>query len=281
MAIKERKQITGTTAQINAYAGHEGQIVWDKDKKTFVGMSGAVGKNYPLAPKEYVDNEVAKLQQKGDYATKAQLTEGLEGKEDKGVCLPLTGGTLTGPLYITKDHVITSISDEAYKGLELYGGPSTQKGAFLVLRHNDATNEAGRWYLASQNITTGQQSYFIGGADNLWFNNQELERIQETFSSTVNANGEFRRVIRYTSGLQIMYASLKIPRNSLGVMLLFDRPFASDDYAVSAIGRTPYGNVLVSFDPSYNTAVGLYRTNNAGGIDFDLLCTCIIIGRWK
>ena len=73
MAIKERKQITGTTAQIQAYAGHEGQIVWDKEKKTFVGMSGTAGKNYPLAPKEYVDNEVAK-------------------------CLPLTGGLLSGDL---------------------------------------------------------------------------------------------------------------------------------------------------------------------------------------
>ena len=60
MAIKEREQITGTTAQIQAYAGHEGQIVWDKEKKTFVGMSGTAGTNYPLAQKEYVDNEVAK-----------------------------------------------------------------------------------------------------------------------------------------------------------------------------------------------------------------------------
>ena len=61
MAIKERKQITGTTAQIDAYAGHEGQIVWNKEKKTLVGMSGTVGKNYPLASKEYVDNEINKV----------------------------------------------------------------------------------------------------------------------------------------------------------------------------------------------------------------------------
>lgn len=61
MAVKERKQITGTTAQINAYEGHEGQIVWDKEKKTFVGMSGTAGKNYPLAPQSYVDNEIKKI----------------------------------------------------------------------------------------------------------------------------------------------------------------------------------------------------------------------------
>lgn len=61
MAVKERKQITGTTEQINAYAGHEGQIVWDKDKKTFVGMSGTAGENYPLSSKKYVDNEINKV----------------------------------------------------------------------------------------------------------------------------------------------------------------------------------------------------------------------------
>lgn len=77
MAIKERKQITGTTEQINAYAGHEGQIVWDKEKKTFVGMSGIAGENYPLASQTYVANEVAKK------ASLVELTEGLAGKADK------------------------------------------------------------------------------------------------------------------------------------------------------------------------------------------------------
>lgn len=77
MAIKERKQITGTTEQINAYAGHEGQIVWDKEKKTLVGMSGTAGENYPLASQTYVANEVAKK------ASLVELTEGLAGKANK------------------------------------------------------------------------------------------------------------------------------------------------------------------------------------------------------
>lgn len=77
MAIKERKQITGTTEQINAYAGHEGQIVWDKEKKTFVGMSGTAGENYPLASQTYVANEFAKK------ASLVELTEGLAGKANK------------------------------------------------------------------------------------------------------------------------------------------------------------------------------------------------------
>ena len=100
MALKQRKQITGTTEQINQYAGVEGQLVWDKSAKTLVGMSGTAGKNYPLAPKAYVDNEVSKVnseatkkadktyvdkelakkQPAGDYATNTQLTQGLAGK---------------------------------------------------------------------------------------------------------------------------------------------------------------------------------------------------------
>lgn len=53
MAIKQRKQLTGTTAQINAYAGVEGQLVWDKTKKKWVGMSGTAGTNYPMASERH------------------------------------------------------------------------------------------------------------------------------------------------------------------------------------------------------------------------------------
>lgn len=149
MAIKERKQITGTTAQINAYEGHEGQIVWDKEKKTFVGMSGTAGKNYPLAPKEYVDNEVAKVntelqktnaevakkQPKGDYATNAQLTEGLAGKEDKGTCLPLSGGNISGQLHFYGVSRIQRIHNENL--LEICGGNEWNTGAVVRLYDND------------------------------------------------------------------------------------------------------------------------------------------------
>lgn len=255
MAIKERKQITGTTAQIDAYAGHEGQIVWDTEKKTLVGMSGTAGTNYPLAQQAYVDNQF----------------------------LPLTGGTLTGPLHITRDHVITSISDEAYKGLELYGGPSTKKGAFLVLRHNDATgvNEAGRWFLVSQNITTGQQSYFIGGADNLWFNYKELERIQETVTTTISDGGGFCKAIRYTSGLQILYGIDRILINSVGREVTFARPFIDARYAVSACAHTNRGDVAISYNFDTPTGIIFYRTSYIGAYDFETTYKFIAIGRWK
>lgn len=92
MTIKQRKQLTGTTAQINAYAGVEGQLVWDKTKKKWVGMSGTAGTNYPMASESHTHSisNVTDLQTtldgkqpKGDYATATALTEGLAGKANK------------------------------------------------------------------------------------------------------------------------------------------------------------------------------------------------------
>lgn len=89
MAIKQRKQLTGTTEQINAYAGVEGQLVWDKTKKKLVGMSGTAGTNYPMASESHTHSisNVTNLQStldgkqpKGDYATTKALTDGLAGK---------------------------------------------------------------------------------------------------------------------------------------------------------------------------------------------------------
>lgn len=95
MAIKERKQITGTEAQIKAYAGHNGVLAYATDTKHLHVLSGTAGTTTKLAnvsdipatvdisgkaDKTYVDTELAKKQPKGDYATTSALTSGLEGK---------------------------------------------------------------------------------------------------------------------------------------------------------------------------------------------------------
>lgn len=95
MAIIERKQLTGSTAKINQYAGHEGQLVFDKTTKHLHVLSGTAGKSTKIAnvsdipapvdisgkaDKTYVDTELAKKQAKGDYATNTALTQGLAGK---------------------------------------------------------------------------------------------------------------------------------------------------------------------------------------------------------
>lgn len=92
MAIKERKQITGTAAQIKAYAGHNGVLAYATDTKHLHVLSGTAGTTTELAnttdipnitgkaDKTYVDTELAKKQAKGDYATNTALTQGLAGK---------------------------------------------------------------------------------------------------------------------------------------------------------------------------------------------------------
>lgn len=97
MAIKERKQITGTEAQIKGYAGHNGVLAYATDTKHLHVLSGTAGTTTKLAnmsdipapvdisgkaDKTYVDTELAKKQTKGDYATNTALTQGLAGKAD-------------------------------------------------------------------------------------------------------------------------------------------------------------------------------------------------------
>ena len=95
MGIKERKQITGTEAQIKDYAGHNGVLAYATDTKHLHVLSGTAGTTTKLAnmsdipalgdvsgkaDKTYVDTELAKKQPKGDYATNTALTQGLAGK---------------------------------------------------------------------------------------------------------------------------------------------------------------------------------------------------------
>ena len=273
MAIKERKQITGTTAQINAYEGHEGQIVWDKEKKTFVGMSGTAGKNYPLAPKEYVDAEVQK--------TNAKLTEGLAGKEDKGACLPLTGGVLTGRLRMTKDTYIGVNQDEPFKGLEVSGGETWKDGAGLFLRNNSATGEgeSGQWGLVAQNAASGTEGILFGKADNLWFNGGLVERSNEIFGATIE--GGFYDVYRYATGIQIIIAGVTIPGNQLDVTFTFPRPFINQSYSIAANAYTEYGDIAVTWGLDTTTSIKLFRKYYNGNFDLPTYIKCAFIGKWK
>lgn len=92
MAIKERKQITGTEAQIKGYAGHNGVLAYATDTKHLHVLSGTAGATTELANKTdipditgkadttYVNTELDKKQPKGNYATDTALTQGLAGK---------------------------------------------------------------------------------------------------------------------------------------------------------------------------------------------------------
>lgn len=289
MAIKQRKQLTGTTAQINAYAGVEGQLVWDKTKKKWVGMSGTAGTNYPMASESHTHSisSVTNLQStldgkqpKGSYATTTALTEGLNKKENAGVCLPLTGGTLTGPLFLTETNHIQAVVDEVHKGLELGGGDTFKNGASLFLRNNNATGseESGQWGLVAHKAASDEEGTLIGRTDNLWFNDKVVERHDGFY--TTQFTGGFCNVQRYVTGLQIAFAAITLPMNKKVVTLTFTRPFIDNTYSITTSKET-YPNVVdISWDSPTATGVSFYRRTYDGEYGFSTCITCAFIGRW-
>ena len=270
MAVKERKQITGTTAQINAYEGHEGQVVWDKEKKTLVGMSGTAGKNYPLAPKTYVDNEiskvnteVAKKQPKGDYATNTQLTEGLAGKEDKGTCFPLTGGILRGDLLNDPD-----IRQELYMGHDY----NARKGALIALRsaNTEDPNRRGTFAIACR--TPEQEAWLIGEpAGDLWWGPRRV------VSTDSGGNGW----VRFDFGIQICWGGIGILANNINTTVNLPVPFANQNYNTFTEYTDPKNLATVSTASGEKTASS-FRVGAANpNYSWDRWVEWIAIGYWK
>lgn len=68
MAIKERKQITGTEAQINAYAGHNGVLAYATDTKHLHVLSGTAGTTTKLANISDISNAIPKSGNRGALA---------------------------------------------------------------------------------------------------------------------------------------------------------------------------------------------------------------------
>ena len=75
MAIKERSQIKGTKAQIDAFAGHEGVLGFATDTKHLHVFSGTVGTSTEYLPKEETatKQEVALKANTIDVPTKAEV----------------------------------------------------------------------------------------------------------------------------------------------------------------------------------------------------------------
>ena len=138
MAIKERKQITGTTAQINTYEGHEGQIVWDKEKKTFVGMSGTAGKNYPLASQSHVDNKINEVINIVVGSTSWYQRDSMFTTAKRSVTVPAgTQVTINGKFYVTETPKTVSLPSVGNgKDVYLYACESSTREPTFVISAN-------------------------------------------------------------------------------------------------------------------------------------------------
>lgn len=241
MAIKERKQITGTTEQINAYAGHEGQIVWDKEKKTFVGMSGIAGTNYPLAPQAYVD-------------------EGLAGKEDKGVCLPLTGGLLSGSISLDPNFGGGNVGI-GYNYSERLGGGI----GFRSINHK---YEPGAFTLYARDLT--QDVALVGKPDGtLTWDGKPIVYQENSISGTV----------RLSNNIMILWADLSDFPN--GGTYTFPQPFVNNLMGLQATTNNGYyGSSPISCWVGGITATSC-TVQWSTSYSSNLYIRILAIGRWK
>lgn len=189
MAIKERKQITGTEAQIKGYAGHNGVLAYATDTKHLHVLSGTAGTTTKLAnmsdipapvdisgkaDKTYVDTELAKKQAKGDYATTSALTSGLAGKAntshthtksqitdfptipDTSTLIPKSGnrGAIAGYESSTRGIIVSDTSADSL----------TSSGAIAVKQGTSGTTWTKVMYMTSGSVSLGANWKWSGGS---------------------------------------------------------------------------------------------------------------------
>lgn len=151
MAIKERKQITGTEAQIKGYAGHNGVLAYATDTKHLHVLSGTAGTTTKLAnmsdipapvdisgkaDKTYVDTQL------GTKATKTELTTGLAGKANSShthTVSQVTNLSNTLAPYAKTIDVNTGLAGKANSSHTHTVSQVTNLQAALDAKTNDAT----------------------------------------------------------------------------------------------------------------------------------------------
>lgn len=189
MAIKQRKQITGTEAQIKGYAGHNGVLAYATDTKHLHVLSGTAGTTTKLANMSdipapvdisgkadttYVNAELAKKQNKGDYATTSALTSGLAGKAnsshthtksqitdfptipDTSTLIPKSGnrGALAGYESSTRGIIVSDTSKDS----------QTASGAITVKQGTSGTTWTKVMYMTSGSVSLGAYWKWSGGS---------------------------------------------------------------------------------------------------------------------
>lgn len=312
MAIIERKQLTGTTEQISAYAGHQGQLAFDKTTKHLHVLSGTAGASTKLANvsdipapvdisgkadktevalkanKAYVDTELAKKQATGDYATNTALTTGLAGKanisdipdvssfattKELDKYLPLSGGDLKGCLTFRSLATIDANTSSDYKGLEVRSSTTWEGGASIYLRNNEAD---GLLEAGSWGIFSKDSNKGVhllqGIGGNLYYDGAEVERNVSTSTFRLPTGGSAVER-RFSSGLMIIVGEVSLTKGA-SETVTFNTPFASYDYGVGVAYKTANSMRITSAQKASITFKSLDSVN---AVNFCF----IIMGSWK
>lgn len=247
MAIIERKQLTGTTEQINAYAGHNGQLAFDKTTKHLHVLSGTAGTTTKLA-------NVSDIPDVSKY-------------------LPLSGGNLEGGLALRDLSTIDSNTSSYYKGLEVRSAKIWEGGAALYLRNNGATGprESGSWGIAAKDAN-GVDHLLQGIENNLYYEGAAVERNISTSTFKLPSGGSAVER-RFSSSLMIITGESSLIKGG-SETITFKTPFASYDYAVSVVYNTSNSMRITS---AQKASITFRSLDNDNAVNFYF----IIMGSWK
>lgn len=245
MAIKERKQITGTEAQIKGYAGHKGVLAYATDTKHLHVLSGTAGTTTKLAnmsdipapgdisgkaDKTYVDTELAKKQAKGDYATNSALTSGLAGKANSSHTHTSADVTdLSNALkpYATMNMVNTELAKKADK-VHTHTVSQITDMPNVVLKVNNIAPTSGG------NVNLGLHAVATSGDYNDLRNKPNMPATPNAYiTKTWRAGSQWYR--KWSDGLIEQGGT----HYDYSHNITFPTPFSGTDYAISGwVGRT-------------------------------------------
>lgn len=256
MAIKQRKQVTGTTEQINAYAGVEGQLVWNKTTKRWVGMSGTAGTNYPMASERHQHSiaNVTDLQKALDSkATNTELTEGLAGKANKA-----------------HTHTVSQITDMPKVVLSVNDITPDDSGNVPV--YVGAKTVEGRTPDVNGNVDLGLHAVATSGDYNDLANKPSMPATPKAYiTETWKGGSNWYR--KWSDGL--IEQGGAFGANSSFPTLTFNTPFSNTDYSISGwYGPDPWSNhypvmLVVGYErkpESFKFSVGYDRYDNHTGV---------------
>lgn len=159
MAIKERKQITGTAAQIKGFAGHNGVLAYATDTKHLHVLSGTAGTTTELANRTDIPDITGKADttyvdtQLSTKATKAELTNGLAGKANSSHTHTIANVTgLQDALNSASTQASNAIPKEGHRGA-LKGYESSTEGTIVNDMSPDTQHTADNVIVSQGNDT--------------------------------------------------------------------------------------------------------------------------------
>lgn len=279
MAIKERKQITGTEAQIKGFAGHNGVLAYATDTKHLHVLSGTAGTTTKLAnmsdipapvdisgkaDKTYVDTELAKKQAKGDYATTSALTSGLAGKANTSHTH--TSADVTDLSNALKPYATTNMMNTALakKANEVHTHTVSQITDMpnVVLSVNNITPASGG------NVNLGLHAVATSGDYNDLRNKPSMPTTPKAYITETWKDGS-NWYHKWSDGLieqgGAFWAGSPYPT------MTFNTPFSNTDYSISGwYGPDPWLNhhpvmLVVGYErkpESFKFCVGYDRKDN-------------------